>query len=669
MATPDGIRSSMIDAAASIDVGDLDAARADVRSVVRRRRVRARFGAGFGVAALVIGGAIVMTAGSDEPDTLVSADPTLVESPVATVATVESTSPAEVAPTAPTVVVLDRPGVAGAGAGQGAPVAAEWATPWRDGFLVGSSVFPPQPLPERLPDEVRALFPQEVLDLFVDGLPATIAEATEMLSAAGLLDEVSTVISEHPEASAAIYGEPVTTTPTLEARFTTDGVTWEPVEMTLPPGASYLASVTAVDDRLVVAYGEQFAIEPDREPSVNTATVKIASTTDLTNWTIQEIGPSAPPIELPDGIERSVSAQGLVANGSGWAVTVYESIQPDVQRLLPDDVRARLDEENAEGNGYGVSYDDTGVSIEYYGTDGTPMQSVRFEWDELGIGPDVVAYLSDNEFRPQVWAAAWDGEPVRSDGPVGSGLLVATAAGFLQWGEQTWFSADGLTWTASPLPVPNGSVNTAIAFDGGVVVVSVDADGVIRLHRLDETGGSPEPLDVPGLPEVFQAGYGSPWAPGSAIVLDAAVPDRPAPLEIDVEGYRLTIDRYTGALTLTDLATGAQVASERGESVGSVESAFSYDVDGLTVRDSATGDVLVVIPTDTMRQAEEATFGAFEGDEYVPDYWLLATADGERFVVDDLDDLEGAGGPIAAVTNNDAALAHVGDSWIRYDLS
>jgi hypothetical protein len=630
--------------------------------------VRARVAAALGAAALVVGGAIVVTSGSDEPDTLVSADPTVVEQPDDSVSTAESTAPAQVASTAQTVVVLDRAGVAGADAGQnGAPQFAEWATPWRDGFLVGGFVYAPQPLPERLPDEVRALFPQEVLDLFVDGLPATVAEATEMLSEAGLLDEVSTVISEHPEASAAIYGDPVATPPTFEARFTTDGETWEPVEMTLPPDASYLASVTAVDARLVVAYGEQPTFEPERGPSVGAGTVRIATTTDLTNWTVQELGPSAPPIELPDGIERSTNAQGLVANASGWAVTVYESTQLDVVRLLPAEERALFESETV--NGYGVSHDDTGVRIDYSDADGNMTESIRYGWDELGIEPDVVAYLSDNEFRPQVWAAPWGGEPARSDSPAGSGLLVATTAGFLQWTDQTWFSSDGLTWTASPLPVPDGSVNAAFAFDGGVIVTSVDVDGVARLHRLDEMGGSPEALEVPGLPDAFHAGYGSQWAPGSALILDAAVVAPSAPLEVDVDGYRLTIEPRTGTFRLTDLATGLLVASEPGRSVGSGDSAFSFDLDGITVTDPTTGDVIVVIPNEVMRQAEEEAFGDFEGNEYEPDLWLLATGDGERFVVDDLDDVEGMGGPIAVLTNDDAALVQIANRWIRYDLT
>ena len=114
------------------------------------------------------------------------------------------------APVTPSVEVIDGVAQVGASAGSnGAPEYGEWSVPWEDGFLVGSTFFPPQPLPDELPEEVRALFPQEVLDLFDGGLPATISEATTMLSDAGLLDVVSEIISNNPEAYDAIYGTPV----------------------------------------------------------------------------------------------------------------------------------------------------------------------------------------------------------------------------------------------------------------------------------------------------------------------------------------------------------------------------------------------------------------------------------------------------------------------------
>ena len=257
MAEPDDIRSGLVDAAASIDVGDLDSARTDVHGIVRRRRMRTRVAAGLGVVALAVGGAVAFAAlgQSDDPDMLVSADPTVPTDEATDTAPAASTVPDSGRATTPTVPVIEQPRVPGVAVD--APTETAFAFPWRDGFVAGSVVFPPQLLPAELPPEIAALFPQEVIDLFAGDLPATIDEATTMLSEAGLLDEVSAMLSAHPEASAAIYGEPSNEPPTIDARFTTDGEAWETIEMTLPAGATYFDGLATAGGRLAVLFNEQ----------------------------------------------------------------------------------------------------------------------------------------------------------------------------------------------------------------------------------------------------------------------------------------------------------------------------------------------------------------------------------------------------------------------------
>ncbi len=578
MAEPDDIRSGLHDAAASIDVGNSDDARAVVHGIAHRRRMRTRVAAGLGVVALVFGGAVAFAVlgQSDEPDMLVSADPTEATDPVESPnEPVPVDSPAPVALRPASVEVIEQPGVIVDA--EAAPAEVQFGAPWRDGFLVGSIVSPPQPLPVELPPEVAALFPQEVIDLFAADRPATIDEAITVLSEAGLLDEVSAIISANPEASAAIYGEPSSDPPTVDARFTIDGTAWEPIEMTLPPGATDLAGVTTAGDRLALVYNE---LQTPEDPSTDVVTV--ATTTDLVNWTTQQIAPPGAPVELPAGFQRSVGGQGLVANDSGWAVRVFESVDFDVLQLVPDDVRSKL--ESSRG-GYGSSVDANGITIDY-AADVTLnfTETLTYTWEELGVPSDVVPYVTDNSYQPQVWAATWDGLPERSDLETGSGQMLATPSGFLQWTDQMLFSPDGLTWTA--LPDPDGYISSGFAFDGGVIALLTNPDGSVDIYRLDETGGSPQELDVPGLPEKFQSGMFTPWAPGSALIVDAA---------------------------------------------------------------------------------DQTGIGG-EGEEYLADLWLLASADGERFVVSDLDDAGGYGGPSSVMTNGNLALAQVGGRWTRFDL-
>jgi hypothetical protein len=443
--------------------------------------------------------------------------------------------------------------------------------------VAGSVVYPPQPLPAKFPEEIAALFPQEVIDLFAVDRPATISEATDLLSEAGLLDEVSAIVNANPEASAAIFAEQSSESPSIDARFTIDGDIWEPIEMTLPPGAESIDGVATAGDRVAVMFNE-------RPTSDGTGTVTVANTTDLVDWTVQRVEPPSPLGELPVGFQRWVVGQDLVANESGWVVTVVDSVEVDAWKVVPDDVRAAL--ESGE-RGVSVLVLQTGVSVRYPTADSTMLE--LYTWEELGVPPDLVAYVTDYEFRPQSWASTWGGVPAQSGLIGGPGQLLATPSGFLQWTDETLFSPDGLTWTASALPDPDGRISGGFAFDGGVIVLSTNqSDESVDVYRLDERGGSAELIDVPGLPEARQLGFDAYWASGSALVVDAV--DRAEP-----DGR-----------------------SENGRT----------------------------------------------------DLWLLASADGERFVVEDLDETGGFGGPTDVLTNGDLALAQIGGpSWVRFILS
>ena len=319
--------------ASAIDVGTFEHERSKVDDLVGRRRTRKRVAAVLGAAAAIglVATTVVLTMGGDEPDTLVTTDDTMAPDTILddSVDAPEPTLDLPVAAAQP-VQLIDVTAGPGSVAGvNGAPEYGEWIVPWDDGFLVGSMGYQPQPLPDELPEEVVALFPQEVIDLFGGDLPATISEATEQLSEAGLLEVVSDIIQNNPAASEAIYGVE-TGPPTLDVRYTVDGVTWEPREVVAPAGATYFSGVTAVDDRLAVVYSD---IDP-LTGATSDGSVTVATTSDLSTWTEQDIVVPSPG-ELPEGINWSVYAQGLVANDNGWVLAVSDSIDADPYGCCP----------------------------------------------------------------------------------------------------------------------------------------------------------------------------------------------------------------------------------------------------------------------------------------------------------------------------------------------
>ncbi len=99
-----------------------------------------------------------------------------------------------------------------------------------------------------------------------------------ILSEAGLLDEVTAVLAEHPEASEAIYARDAPP-PTLTASFTTDGAEWRTVELAPPVGVP--GQFTVAGDRLVVWSFGAMERRPRRPPPTE---LVIAATDDLVDW-------------------------------------------------------------------------------------------------------------------------------------------------------------------------------------------------------------------------------------------------------------------------------------------------------------------------------------------------------------------------------------------------
>jgi hypothetical protein len=176
-------------------------------------------------------------------------------------------------------------------------------------------------------------------------------------------------------------------------------------------------------------------------------------------------------------------------------------------------------------------------------------------------------------------------------------------------------------------------------------------------------------LDVPGLPSSGQSGFSSQSAPGSAVIVDAGDQGPPPqPISVEADGYRLTIG-VSGTFELSDATTGEVIVTENlMRNAPDENSSFASGPDGITVSDPDSGDVLVVFPSDLLNQASQATSDDATQSEYSPDLWLFGSRDGQRFLVTDLDDGAGNGGPINVATNADRVLVNTGDNWVSYDL-
>ena len=55
-------------------------------------------------------------------------------------------------------------------------------------------------------------------------------------------------------------------------------------------------------------------------------------------------------------------------------------------------------------------------------------------------------------------------------------------------------------------------------------------------------------------------------------------------------------------------------------------------------------------------------------DEWSPDLWLLATADGEHWLTEDLEEPESGAWPVGAAVNGDSVLYQDADGWVLATL-
>lgn len=722
----DSISDDLAAVADDIDVGDADAMLTAVRgaATARRRRRSAVLGVAA-VGTLAVSGIVLANVVSDDgsADVLLSADsvPTSTE------------APADV-DTAPPTVVPVVPATVPAATGEPIPVQVVPANSiltsdpafeseadfgnapqlfaWQDGFLAVRRDFEPQPLPTELPPEIVEQFSPEVVEFFADGLPPTIDEAIAQLEEAGLLDEVTAVVTSNPDVFDAIYATP--TEVTVSVRFSTDGVEWSDVDANFPDELSQSYNVSVAGDRLViVSDGREVGPEGRSEAS---GEMTVLSSTDLVEWSRQTIPLPAAPTDLPDFVRVDTYPENLVANADRWMLRISTFSDVDILSLVDDDLRDRV--QNGSG-GYGMSSDADGITIEIYEPQefepngdepldttamipNEPTEQIRFTWNELGLDgePDNL-----NEQSSVAWTSDWVGAPVASTEAIAGEsdwyrTTTAVDAGFVTAARDgVLFSADGITWSSVDAPV-EGYIDNLVPVGDEVVAFVTGVDGTTSQHQLDISTMTWTTIVIDGLPESFgversvngaatlyendSAGFGA----GPTTSVGTA----------EVNGFLVELrrtffyDSGGATYTVTDIASGEVVSTESSDDVVSEESPFefaeeSYDVageEGITFFDPATGEQMVKVPFEAMdyvvldadgQPIPEQNFP--DSEPSIPSRWMLAT-NGSSWIVEQLSEASSAdteeayfGSEIGDVAvNGDTVLISKFDgTFLRYDLA
>lgn len=643
------LRHGLGAAAESVDASSVASGLADIQHTARHRTRRRNTIVGV-TSSVVVVALVGMFA------TIVGSDDEAIQTYTSTPPTTEAQEPAELVPDpslpadpmTPAVTVAPQPSPDSAGeiiqvAASAMPsvsrdddVYYQWLLPWHDGFIAAGFEIAPTPLPDVLTEELAALFPDEINDLFPDGLPATQNEALDVLSEAGLFGVALDVINANPDLQAAFMPAVPSAppqVPEMRAETSPDGVDWDEIDITLPEGLIDVYAATSTGDRLVVAGRPDLAVVDAR-----TYDVVVASTTDLQTWDVSVIPMDVPAI-VPDSMNFVVWARLFSANEHGWVVMVERSGHLD---LLDDNGHSSEPMPNGEG-----------MSIMTWGT----SDQIDFTWDELGIDPALGELLDyTNPENRQMWAGTWDGAPVRTFEPAYS-WLSAIDDGFVAGMENTAdiadidriaFSTDGLSWT--PLAgIPDTEMVTAVfEADDEILVVTTNREKVPHSYRFANPTAAGQPVDLPGLPRYVDPMGISETHSGATVVEVSPPLEYPYPevvITAEHDGFQLTtvlsdgIDSYE----LVEAASGEVVASEvidlrtaTPDEDGRYENRTD-SITGLTIFDAVSGDEIVTIPYDVWNvEASEAWEAA--GDVYDDGLeYVLLTTDGDRWMTSGLD--------------------------------
>ena len=212
-------------------------------------------------------------------------------------------------------------------------------------------------------------------------------------------------------------------------------------------------------------------------------------------------------------------------------------------------------------------------------------------------------------------------------------------------------------------PQPNLRVEATAPLDGGVMAFTRNAGDEVAVYRVDPTGETWRMLDVPDGVHDQANSWSSSSSP--AILLETydfgPGPDR---VVVQHEGYELTmtygadrwfelVDVSTGQIVLED-AIDLTVTQEPPD--GPFEGVVN-GINGLMFIDPGTGEVVVSIPHSVIGEALDLP--DWDADDVsLPDSWVLATHDGDVWLLADCAEGDGEQPemPTLVATNADFAL-------------
>lgn len=519
-------------------------------------------------------------------------------------------------------------------AGEAIDVPGERLVAWGDGLARVTTEWT-DPAIAPMPDELIALFPEEVRPFLADGLPSSLDAGAELLiERPELADEVERVIAEHPEVAEHLYGGPSESRLIVET--TTDGQTWTSAgELPVPgQGSGWVQFLMSTGDRLV-AVVQEWPGTVDVDPAV-----LVASTTDLATWDTLEVLEPARTEPPPAGFrsDRWLQHADLAPDGS-LVVTASDGITLDIESLLPAELRARTDQ------GYGMWTTDEGVVLSFDAghdtvSDGdeppaepswsTPgdAEEIVLTWAELGIDPELARTVEQSQ-PVRMWAGPI-GAVRPTTPPPGPGWqagVLAMPGGSVVVSSvddagrtSVWFSPDGQVWHERSLPLTAPSwVSSMVRVRDGMAF-SVDGPEGLRWLHTDATASEwhvSAPLHLVGTDEAhvtldprWQA-----WHPAVGhVVLVRIDPIVAIEWSVEADGYRYetSLGPWPGARLVRLGVDGAddEIVVEVPPIGG--DDLITWTGSGITVNDPVTGERLVTFPHEAIDAAIDAATGGVD---------------------------------------------------------